>query len=122
MDQNVANVKKWGWWAVVGLVALLVIAGLVIAIATSGPKPTSDVATDDTSNQDNTEDLPSGENEEDSTSTEQEETAPELPAITETPSSDLPKTGPEDSSILPIIAAGLAGTAISYGIIALRRR
>lgn len=122
MDQNVANVKKWGWWAVVGLVALLVIAGLVIAIATSGPKPTSDVATDDTSNQDNTEELPSGENEKDSTSTEQEETTPELPAITETPSSDLPKTGPEDSSILPIIATGLAGTAISYGVIALRRR
>ena len=121
MEQsNVSNVKKWGWWAVVGLVALLVIAGLIIAIATSGPKPSTEVATDETSNQDNNEETPSGTNEEDDTS-KQEQTTPELPAISETPSTDLPKTGPEDT-ILPIVIAGIAGSVISYGVIALRRR
>lgn len=121
MEQNnVSNVKKWGWWAVAGLVALLVIAGLIIAIATSGPKPSEDVANEDTTGQENTEQTPSGNNQEEDTSKE-EQTTPELPTISETPSTDLPKTGPEDT-ILPIIVAGLAGSAISYGIIALRRR
>lgn len=120
MDQKVANVKKWGWWAVVGLVALLVIAGLIIAIATSGPKPSTEAATNETSDQENTEETPSGANAEEGTD-EEEQSTPELPTISETPSTDLPKTGPEDT-ILPILAAGVVGTAISYGVVALRRR
>ncbi|MDR3298020.1 MAG: hypothetical protein LBT19_01420 [Candidatus Nomurabacteria bacterium] len=104
MEQPTTNIKKWGWWAIVGLVAIIVIAGLIIAISLSGPKPSDEIANpEETSEQDTTTEEPA-------TSEEDKplvaEVTPELPTITESPE-NLPKTGPEDI-ILPALLAGLS--------------
>jgi predicted flap endonuclease-1-like 5' DNA nuclease len=112
MEQKLQNLKKWGWWAVAGLVAVLVIAGLIIAIAKSGPKPADEVAkTPETTNNDN-------EQKETEKPAEQPAARPELP---EPAPADLPKTGPEDT-ILPIIGASAVGYLVALGVTTIRRR
>ena len=39
--------KRWGWGAVIGLIGIILIAGLVVAVTMTSPKP--EVASDDTS-------------------------------------------------------------------------
>ena len=49
MDAN-TKYKRWGWGAVIGLVAVILIAGLVIAVSMSSPKKADTVLADDTDN------------------------------------------------------------------------
>lgn len=46
MDVN-TKYKRWGWGAVIGLVAVILIAGLVVAVTMSSPKKAKEVASDD---------------------------------------------------------------------------
>ena len=39
---NDAKLKRWGWGAIIGLVGVILVAGLVIAVSLSSPKPTTD--------------------------------------------------------------------------------
>lgn len=48
MDTN-TKYKHWGWGAVIGLVAVILIAGLVVAVTMSSPKK-SEVASEDENN------------------------------------------------------------------------
>ena len=43
MDKKVA-IQKWGWWAVIGLAVVLVIAGLVAVIGALQPKPSAELS------------------------------------------------------------------------------
>ena len=39
---NDAKMKRWGWGAIIGLIGVILVAGLVIAVSLSSPKPTAD--------------------------------------------------------------------------------
>lgn len=125
VEQKESKFKKWGWWAVAGLVGVLVIAGLIIAVTTSGPKPSTEVAQADENNQQEANEETKNPEEDKKEEKPTQQATPELPAITESPSADLPKTGPEDS-IVPILSAGVIGyilaLGINYGANTLRRR
>lgn len=43
MDVNV-KYKRWGWGAVIGLIGVILIAGLIVAVSMSSPKPDKDLA------------------------------------------------------------------------------
>ena len=41
-----AKLKRWGWGAIIGLIGVILVAGLVVAISVSSPKPsTTETAT-----------------------------------------------------------------------------
>ncbi len=40
--------KRWGWGAVAGLIGVILIAGLVVAVTMSSPKPNTELASNDT--------------------------------------------------------------------------
>ncbi len=42
MDE--AKLKRWGWGAIIGLIGVILVAGLVIAISMSSPKPKATTA------------------------------------------------------------------------------
>ena len=85
------NFKKWGWWAIGGVVAIAVIVGAV-AMMGSGPEPadTEDPEGDGTTNVvDVTPD--------DTKKPQDEVTNPE----------ELPKSGPVEESMLALLLAGV---------------
>ena len=43
MDVNV-KYKRWGWGAVIGLIGVILIAGLIVAVSMSSPKPDNNLA------------------------------------------------------------------------------
>jgi membrane protein involved in colicin uptake len=40
--------KRWGWGAIAGLIGIILIAGLIVAVTMSSPKPNTEVASDTT--------------------------------------------------------------------------
>ena len=40
--------KRWGWGAIVGLIGVILIAGLIVAVTMSSPKPNVEMASDTT--------------------------------------------------------------------------
>ena len=38
------TIGRWGWWAVIGLAVILVVAGIVLVIGALQPEPTADVS------------------------------------------------------------------------------
>ena len=47
MDAD-AKYKRWGWGAIAGLIGVILIAGLVVAVTMSSPKPNTELASNDT--------------------------------------------------------------------------
>ena len=47
MDAN-TKYKRWGWGAIVGLIGVILIAGLVVAVTMSSPKPNTELAANNT--------------------------------------------------------------------------
>ncbi len=51
MDMN-AKYRRWGWGAVIALIGVILIAGLVVAVSMSSPKPDNNIASTTTANGD----------------------------------------------------------------------
>lgn len=47
MDAN-TKYKRWGWGAIAGLIGVILIAGLVVAVTMSSPKPNTELAANNT--------------------------------------------------------------------------
>jgi hypothetical protein len=113
MDVN-AKYKRWGRTAVAGLAAVIVIAGLVIAVTLArDPKPNDEAIV-----QDPTPEYIAGEDEEkDSEKTENSTDKPAADKPVETPvvsdNTEMPKTGAED--ILPsFVLMAMAAALVAY--------
>lgn len=119
MDKKVA-IQKWGWWAVIGLAVVLVIAGLVAVISALQPKPSTELSqagADDTVLQGQAENqteivLDDSEELSDSGDSGESESAESVVGDQDsgTVVEDLPKTGPEDMMWLFVLLGFL-----SYG-------
>ena len=48
MDAN-TKYKRWGWGAVIGLIAVILVAGLIIAVSMKSPKQADEIASSDDS-------------------------------------------------------------------------
>ena len=112
------NFKNWGWWAIGGLVAVLVVVGVVISIS-SGPKPSEDSTT--------AEEQGSEEEKEDKTdeavdvADAEEAEKPAVDNSVATTESDLPQSGPEDYLWAILLAGGL-GYGLSFGAMSLAKK
>jgi flagellar biosynthesis GTPase FlhF len=51
MDMN-AKYRRWGWGAVIALIGVILIAGLVVAVSMSSPKPDNNIASTTAANGD----------------------------------------------------------------------
>ena len=116
MDVN-AKYKRWGRTAVAGLAAVIVIAGLVIAVTLArDPKPNDEaIVQDPTPEYIAGEDEKKDESEEkDSEKTENSTDKPAADKPVETPvvsdNTEMPKTGAED--ILPSVVLMATATAL----------
>ena len=47
MDAN-TKYKRWGWGAIAGLIGVILIAGLIVAVTMSSPKPNTELAANNT--------------------------------------------------------------------------
>ena len=121
-DQQIQNLKKWIWWAAAGIVTILAIVGFIIATTSFGPKPADETTTPSNETNDQPISVGGGEtadNNKEETKSPTQNSQPG-PAAT-VPSSDLPKTGPENA-ILPIFGAGIAGYLVALAATFIRRR
>ena len=121
MDVN-AKYKRWGRTAVAGLAAVIVIAGLVIAVTLArDPKPNDEaIVQDPTPEYIAGEDEKKDESEEkDSEKTENSTDKPvEMPVVSD--NTEMPKTGAED--ILPsFVLMAMAAALVAYNF-ELRRK
>ena len=137
--------KRWAWGALIGLAAVIIIAGIVMAMSLSQPKPDKEVATtvnqvEEPQNNEKTTEEPAGndtttendtqtetksetttENTQSTTSTEQSNSGSvETPATTTTETSNIPKTGPEDT-ILPIVALAICSSLFAYNVVLFKK-
>ena len=139
--------KRWAWGALIGLAAVIIIAGIVMAMTLSHPEPNKEVAT--TVNQaeepksEETTEKPAGndtttendtqaetkpetttENTQSASSTEQSNSgsveAPTTTTTTTTETNNIPKTGPEDM-ILPIFALAVCGSLFAYNVVLFKK-
>lgn len=140
--------KRWAWGALIGLAAVIIIAGIVMAMTLSQPKPDKEVATtvnqvEEPQNNEKTTEKPAGndtttendtqtetkpetttENTQSTTSTEQSNSGSvETPATTTTTTTEtnnIPKTGPEDM-ILPIFALAVCSSLFAYNVVLFKK-
>ena len=121
MDVN-AKYKRWGRTALAGLAAVVVIAGLVIAVTLArDPKPDGDPITEESKPE-----YIAGEDEGDKTTDEDQKTEEQKPTESEKPSeenktpiisdnTEMPKTGAEN--ILPsVFLMAVAATLVAYNL------
>lgn len=142
MDTN-TKYKRWGWGAIAGLIGVILIAGLVVAVTMSSPKPNTELAANNTDSS-VSDQIEAGENSSNNAgdansnndSQSEEEKAAQEKAEAEakaeedakkneaanstdkTADSDtkkLPKTGPADSMMAIVAFAVIAGL-VSYNI------
>lgn len=106
------NFKKWGWWALGGLVVVILIAGFVIA-RSSGPEPSDSTDVADTSEGENNEAIGGGESQDKSG---EEETD----VVADNPPVDLPQSGPKDN-LAGILWAGAGAYLVSFAIVSVVR-
>ncbi len=132
--------RRWAWGALIGLVAVIIIAGIVMAMSLSTPEPAKEVAkvnnveepkneettqepaTNDTAAKDDqkteNESQTATQDTQSATSTQQDNTASvATPATTE---SNIPKTGPEDA-ILPIVALAICSSLFAYNVVLFKK-
>ncbi len=131
MDTN-TKYKHWGWGAVIGLVAVILIAGLVVAVTMSSPKK-SEVASEDENkvasvvegdtNEGDAEDATDGETDKDgdgeknsADSSEQADTqkndagTDDADGVNQgTNVAEMPKTGPSENLLSLVALAVIAG-------------
>lgn len=134
---NDAKMKRWGWGAIIGLIGVILVAGLVIAVSLSSPKPTADesvaietVKTEDTKKDDSAAKKQAEEKkaadekkkaEEQAAADAKAKAAAEAastPSTTATTTGNMPKTGPLDTTVAVLgmsVAAYLA--ALNLGLI-----
>ncbi len=145
MTENEVKYRRWGWGAVLGLAAVIIIAGIVMAATLSSPKPnTANTEPETTTEQPNTVASTEEKKEETKSETKEEtkkETQDEViknhinpdhnasstsnsnssstSSTSNTSStssaSNMPKTGPEDA-VLPIFALAVSGALIAYNL------
>lgn len=144
--ENGAKYKRWAWGAVIGLAAVIIIAGIVMAMSLTSPEPNKEVSTVETAfdgnNSTENEEKPKDEEttEEsagnDSTAQNDQTTEKNTGATEEhsasTPSTQqsnnesvaaagsIPKTGPEDA-IIPIIALAICGSLFAYNVVLFKK-
>ena len=144
--ENEVKYKRWAWGAVIGLAAVIVIAGIVMAMSLTSPEPSKGVSSVETAfdGKDSTKDEEKPKDEEttkestgndsttqDGKTTENKpETTKENP--TSTPSTqqggtessvtndNIPKTGPEDA-IMPIVALAICGSLFAYNVVLFKK-
>ena len=136
MTENEGKYRRWAWGAVLGLAAVIIIAGIVVAVSLSStPKPSTAKKEPQTTNeQPKTVAAETKKEEKTETKTEtkketQDEVIknhinPDHSANSTTNStskssasaaSNMPKTGPEDA-ILPIFALAISGALVAYNV------
>jgi len=124
---NDAKLKRWGWGAIIGLVGVILVAGLVIAVSLSSPKPTAnegvtiaDSKTDTTKEDKKAADKKAAEEKKAAEKKaadekaaadkkKQEEAERQAAAASESSSTNMPKTGPLDTTV-----AVLGGAVVAY--------
>jgi len=97
------NFKKWGWWAIGGLVAVAIVAALVVAMG-GGPKPTE--SEEPVENVEQTEVVNNGNWDDDEP---EDETS--VVAVEEVGA--LPQTGPTEDGMLVLLLAGVFAYVMS---------
>lgn len=134
MDTN-TKYKRWGWGAIAGLIGVILIAGLVVAVTMSSPKPNNELAANNTDSS-VSDQIETGDANSNNDSQSEEEKAAQEKAEAEakaeedakkneaanstdkTADSDtkkLPKTGPADNMMAIVAFAVIAGL-VSYNI------
>jgi Sec-independent protein translocase protein TatA len=135
--ENENKYRRWAWGALIGLAAVIIVAGFIMVVSSTSPKPntakTNNVATKDQKDEKTTE----NQTGDDQTKKDDQKTE-EKPETTKdttqgTPSekqndsmedelkntpkstSSIPKTGPEDA-ILPIMALAVSGYLIAMNV------
>ena len=130
---NDAKLKRWGWGAIIGLVGVILVAGLVIAVSLSSPKPTTDsegvqIASSKTDEKEDKKAADKKAAEEKKAADEkaaadkkkQEEAERQAAAASEstTTTADMPKTGPLDTTVAVLGGAVVAYlAALNFGIL-----
>jgi len=100
------NFKKWGWWALWGVVVILIIAALVSSLG-SGPKPADGELTED-EGQGQTEIVA------DESATEEEEAKAGDDAAGDMDA--LPQSGPVEDGMLGLLLAGAFAYVMSLAL------
>lgn len=95
------NFKKWGWWAIGGLIIIAIAGAVIAANTTSEPTGSDDTNTSEEGIADND----SGEKTENK----------EEDVVAQGEVEELPQSGPDDS-LWAIFLAGIFGYLISLGI------
>ena len=130
---NDAKLKRWGWGAIIGLVGVILVAGLVIAVSLSSPKPTTDSEgvqiasskTDEKKDKKAAEEKKAAEKKAADEKAaadkkKQEEAERQAAAASEstTTTADMPKTGPLDTTVAVLGGAVVAYlAALNFGIL-----
>lgn len=135
---NDAKLKRWGWGAIIGLVGVILVAGLVIAVSLSSPKPTTDsegvqIASSKTDEKKDKKAADKKAAEEKKAAEKkaadekaaadkkkQEEAERQAAAASEstTTTADMPKTGPLDTTVAVLGGAVVAYlAALNFGIL-----
>ncbi len=127
MDVN-AKYKRWGWGALIGLAAVILIAGLIVAVTlSSNPSPSGEVAVTDSNEgvvvgdtdvdaQNNATENKDQKTEEENKNTEDSSASSENTAVVATPitsSDEMPKTGPENV-LFSFVLMAIAGSLFAY--------
>lgn len=135
--ENENKYRRWGWGALIGLVAVIIIAGIVMAMSLSSPEPAKEVATtvnpvEEPKNEETTQEPAKDDTtEKNDTQTETEpQTTPQTTESTSstessnagsvTTESNIPKTGPEDT-ILPIVALAICSSLFAYNVVLFKK-
>ena len=103
------NFKKWGWWAIGGVVAVVIIAVVVAAIG-SGPEPASDEGPEGETPADVTDGNGDG------ATADEEDKGSTGVATTEDNAEALPQSGPIEDGMLVLLLAGVFAYIISLGL------
>ncbi len=106
------NFKKWGWWALGGIVLIGAMAA-VIALTAGGPEPSGPTNTDTSTNKDKDDDKENKDKDKDKETDRTQTPPPEVPGEqtpTDIVAEDLPRTGPLETGIWTVLLAGI----ISY--------
>lgn len=138
---NEQKYKRWAWGALIGLAVIIVVAGIIMAMTVSTPKPSTDIAkkantevvsgeknektTEESKNNDQTKkdnqktetkSETTKDSSKNSTSEKQSNSgsvSTQTPATTTTPTNDIPKTGPEEVFI-PILGIAVVAYLFAY--------
>jgi len=127
---NEQKYKRWAWGALIGLAVIIVVAGIIMGMSASSPKPSTEVAkkanTEVVSGEKNekttdqkteTKSETTKDSSKNSTSEKQGNSGSvntQTPATTTpTTSNDIPKTGPEEF-IIPVFGVAIVAYLFAY--------